>query len=102
MTPSPGIEPGLHWWEANAQPLRHHPCSPIAVCGSKTSVLKLPNISIHDNVLKSSFKLTMMACLSVIDELVATGEFDKLSKHDDETEHSIELHLPYIAKVMER
>ena len=26
MTPSPGIEPGLHWWEANAQPLRH-PCS---------------------------------------------------------------------------
>ena len=30
MTPSPGIEPGPHWWEAaweaNAQPLRH-PCS---------------------------------------------------------------------------
>ena len=21
MTPSPGIEPGPHWWEANAQPL---------------------------------------------------------------------------------
>ena len=27
MTPSPGIEPGPHWWEASAQPLRH-PCSP--------------------------------------------------------------------------
>ena len=39
---------------------------------------------------------------SVIDELLATEEFDKLSRHDDETEHSIELHLPYIAKVMER
>ena len=23
MTPSPGIEPGPHRWEANAQPLRH-------------------------------------------------------------------------------
>ena len=27
MMPSPGIEPGPHWWEASAQPLRH-PCSP--------------------------------------------------------------------------
>ena len=26
MTPSPGIEPGPHWWEASALPLRH-PCS---------------------------------------------------------------------------
>ena len=26
MTPSWGIEPGPHWWEASAQPL-HHPCS---------------------------------------------------------------------------
>lgn len=38
---------------------------------------------------------------AIIDELLATGEFDKLSRDDDETEHSIELHLPYIAKVME-
>lgn len=34
-------------------------------------------------------------------ELLATGEFEKLSQADDEREHSIELHLPYIAKVME-
>ena len=27
MTPSPGIEPGPHWWEASALPLRR-PCSP--------------------------------------------------------------------------
>lgn len=33
---------------------------------------------------------------------MATGEFEKLSQADDEREHSIELHLPYIAKVMER
>ena len=29
MTPSPGIEPGPHWWEASALPLRQ-PCSPTA------------------------------------------------------------------------
>ncbi|KAL9952452.1 hypothetical protein ACROYT_G039711 [Oculina patagonica] len=34
-------------------------------------------------------------------ELYATGEFEKLNQANDETEHSIELHLPYIAKVME-
>ena len=27
MTPSPGIEPGSHWWEASALILRQ-PCSP--------------------------------------------------------------------------
>ena len=26
MTPSPGIEPGPHWWEVSALPLRQ-PCS---------------------------------------------------------------------------
>ena len=35
-------------------------------------------------------------------ELYATGEFEKLDEADDEKEHSVELHLPYIAKVMER
>lgn len=37
----------------------------------------------------------------VNEELFATGKFEKLSRSDDEHEHSIELHLPYIAKVME-
>ena len=44
----------------------------------------------------------MCISFSVNSELFATGEFEKLSQTNDETEHSIELHLPYIAKVMER
>ncbi|XP_015758905.1 PREDICTED: protein MEMO1-like [Acropora digitifera] len=38
---------------------------------------------------------------TIIEELLSTGEFDKLERDEDESEHSIELHLPYIAKVME-
>ncbi len=34
-------------------------------------------------------------------DLEATGEFQWLNKKTDEDEHSIEMHLPYIAKVME-
>jgi len=35
------------------------------------------------------------------EELAATGKFDKMSISTDEDEHSIEMHLPYVAKVME-
>ncbi|XP_020894953.1 protein MEMO1 [Exaiptasia diaphana] len=38
---------------------------------------------------------------AVNDELWRTGHFDRMTKSTDENEHSIELHLPYIAKVME-
>lgn len=38
--------------------------------------------------------------LLVYNELKATGEFDEMSIATDEAEHSIEMHLPYIAKVM--
>lgn len=38
---------------------------------------------------------------TVNNELMATGEFERMSKKTDEEEHSIEMHLPYIAKVME-
>jgi AmmeMemoRadiSam system protein B len=34
------------------------------------------------------------------EELHSTGEFDVMSLDTDEAEHSIEMHLPYIAKVM--
>jgi len=34
------------------------------------------------------------------DELLATGKFEKMSISTDEDEHSIEMHLPYVAKVM--
>ena len=33
---------------------------------------------------------------------MATGVFDTMDIGVDEDEHSIEMHLPYIAKVMER
>ena len=34
-------------------------------------------------------------------ELIATGHFEEMSQTVDEEEHSIEMHLPYVAKVME-
>ena len=37
----------------------------------------------------------------VYSELLATGKFEMMSQQVDEEEHSIEMHLPYIAKVME-
>ena len=44
----------------------------------------------------------MHSLFTVNDELWRTGHFDRMTKSTDENEHSIELHLPYIAKVMER
>lgn len=38
---------------------------------------------------------------SVYEDLAKTGKFIKFSKADDEAEHSIEMQLPYIAKVMQ-
>ncbi|KAG0436325.1 hypothetical protein HPB47_018010, partial [Ixodes persulcatus] len=35
------------------------------------------------------------------EELFETGAFEEVSLHVDENEHSLEMHLPYIAKVME-
>uniref|UniRef100_A0A0B6YQY7 Protein MEMO1 n=1 Tax=Arion vulgaris TaxID=1028688 RepID=A0A0B6YQY7_9EUPU len=37
----------------------------------------------------------------VYEELYGTGAFDTMSLNTDEAEHSLEMHLPYIAKVME-
>lgn len=36
----------------------------------------------------------------ITDELYKTGHFDLLSKDVEEAEHSLEMHLPYIARVM--
>jgi AmmeMemoRadiSam system protein B len=38
---------------------------------------------------------------AVIKELADTGSFEFMSKKVDEDEHSLEMHLPYIAKVMQ-
>lgn len=35
-------------------------------------------------------------------ELLATGQFEKMSRDVDEEEHSLEMHMPYIYKMMER
>ncbi|PON89855.1 MEMO1 family [Trema orientale] len=39
--------------------------------------------------------------LEVIEELKATGKFELMSIRVDEAEHSMEMHLPYLAKVFE-
>ena len=39
--------------------------------------------------------------VSVYEELYRTNEFQTMSPTTDEDEHSIELHLPYVAKAME-
>lgn len=38
---------------------------------------------------------------SVIEELKATGKFEVMDLRVDENEHSMEMHLPYLAKVFE-
>jgi len=38
----------------------------------------------------------------VYKELQSTGRFDMMDLKADEEEHSIEMHLPYTAKMMER
>lgn len=37
----------------------------------------------------------------MIDQLKATGKFELMDIRVDEAEHSMEMHLPYIAKVFE-
>ncbi|KAK1324084.1 hypothetical protein QJS10_CPA02g01169 [Acorus calamus] len=37
--------------------------------------------------------------LEVVDELLATGKFELMDLHADEAEHSMEMHIPYLAKV---
>lgn len=38
----------------------------------------------------------------MVDVLLGTGEFKRLDLSVDEEEHSIEMQLPFLAKVMER
>ena len=52
---------------------------------SKTSLIKSESLSV-----------------SVYSELLSTGHFEQMSPTMDEEEHSIEMHLPYIAKVVSR
>ncbi|XP_010541764.1 PREDICTED: protein MEMO1-like [Tarenaya hassleriana] len=47
-----------------------------------------------------TFKLRLFH-LPVIEELKATGKFELMNLRVDEAEHSMEMHLPYLAKVFE-
>lgn len=40
--------------------------------------------------------------ISVNQELKETNMFEEMDLKTDEAEHSIEMHLPYIAKIMEK
>lgn len=44
--------------------------------------------------------MNLSVCI-VYKELEQTGKFEQMSMKVDEDEHSIEMQLPYIAKVME-
>ncbi|CAG0883403.1 unnamed protein product [Cyprideis torosa] len=44
---------------------------------------------------------SLLVDTGVNEELLATGHFERMSLPTDEDEHSIEMHLPYIAKIME-
>jgi predicted class III extradiol MEMO1 family dioxygenase len=43
----------------------------------------------------------MLCYATVYTDLEATGQFEWMNTSMDEDEHSIEMHLPYIAKIME-
>lgn len=45
--------------------------------------------------------LCLFTCILVYEELESTGKFERMSMKVDEDEHSIEMQLPYIAKVMQ-
>ena len=44
----------------------------------------------------------MLLLLTVYKELMATRHFDAMVLKTDEDDYSIEMHLPYTAKIMER
>ena len=59
------------------------------------------------SAIRSPLQLSSQLCVvfiwfAVYGELQNTDQFQTMSVTTDEDEHSIEMHLPYIAKVMER
>ena len=49
-----------------------------------------------------SFYIPISIVCIVYRELHVSGQFETMTREVDEEEHSIEMHLPYVAKVMER
>ncbi|XP_034839110.1 protein MEMO1 isoform X1 [Maniola hyperantus] len=63
---------------------------------------KQSKATVHDTGnLFSWIEMLMSVYFSVYAELEATRQFEWMDVQTDEDEHSIEMHLPYIAKVME-
>ncbi len=44
--------------------------------------------------------IIQLSCIA-IKELEATGHFEQMSLSQDENEHSIEMHLPYVRKIFQ-
>lgn len=55
----------------------------------------------HFNIVFSLFHCLFLCIYIVYTELESTGKFERMSMKVDEDEHSIEMQLPYIAKVMQ-
>lgn len=53
-------------------------------------------------VARCRLKFFVIDLVSVNGDLEMTGQFEWMDLDTDENEHSIEMHLPYIAKVMEK
>lgn len=67
----------------------------------KTPIYDL-HVDSQGNIFDSNQRvLTNCLCL-VNGDLEMTGQFEWMDLDTDENEHSIEMHLPYIAKVMEK
>lgn len=59
-------------------------------------------VVVFKNKAKKKVVKTDLWFISVYGELWKTGMFERMSLQTDEDEHSIEMHLPYTAKAMER
>ena len=57
---------------------------------------------LHDTQVALYLNLYFFHLLTVYKELMATRHFDVMDLKTDKDEHSIEMHLPYTAKIMER
>lgn len=56
---------------------------------------------LYDSNMDDYLHLKNLSFFTVYTELQTTGQFEWMNMTVDEDEHSIEMHLPYIAKVME-
>ena len=84
-------------------PSHHIRLSGCALSPCKTYKTPIGDLVIdqRSNDVDSTFNIILTIFFAVYEELYETGEFEEMSLKADEDEHSIEMHLPYIAKVMQ-